>query len=232
MGREWFDEVATRPGGYPGSYASWVDGPNGQAYFDERVLVEAPDCTDVLDCGCGDGTFTLRVAKAARHVVGVDFSSNMIETARRCAQANAVMNVTFLVSHAREPHLFAKGLFDLAYSRRGPHILAVVPEFVRPGGLLMAIHPEDASKTASYVEQIVAADLEPISCHRFDDRLHFPTLDDLAEHLSRQPGMPDLRTVEHRVLLLEKARECATLDGDFVIPRSYLTWVARKPTPS
>ncbi len=231
MGREWFDEVATRPGGYTGSYASWVDGPNGQAFFDERVFGEAPDCTDVLDCGCGDGTFTLRVAKATRHVVGVDFSGNMIETARRCAQANAVTNVTFLVSHAREPRLFAKEQFDLAYSRRGPHILAVVPEFVRPGGLLMAIHPEDASP-ASYMEQIVAAGLEPVSCDHYDDRLHFPTLDDVAEHLSRQPGMPDLRTVEHRVLLLDKAKEYATLDGDFVIPRSYLTWVARKPTQS
>ncbi len=231
MGREWFDEVATRPGGYTGSYAFWVEGPGGQASFDERVLKEARDCTDVLDCGCGDGTFTLRVAKTARHVVGVDFSSKMIETARRCAQANAVANVTFVLSHAREPHLFAKGRFDLAYSRRGPHILAVVPEFVRQGRLLMAIHPEDASP-ASYVEQIVAAGLEYVSCHRYDDRLHFPTLNDLAEYLSRQPGMLDLRTVEHRVLLLEKAREYATLNDDFVIPRSYLMWVARKPTPS
>ncbi len=192
MGREWFDEVATRPGGYTGSHAFWVEGPNGQARFDKRVLTEARDCIDALDCGCGDGTFTLRVAKATRHVVGVDFSSKMIETARRCAQADAVTNVTFLVSHAREPQLFEKGRFDLAYSRRGPHILAVVPEFVRPGGLLMAIHPEDASP-ASYEEQIVAAGLKPVSCHSYDDRLHFPTLDDLAPGRPRGASQPATR---------------------------------------
>ena len=74
MGREWFEEVAARPGSYARDWASWVDGPDGQAYFDSQVLMTATKRSAVLDCGCGDGAFTVQVAKKAARVIGVDFS--------------------------------------------------------------------------------------------------------------------------------------------------------------
>jgi len=230
MGREWFEEVAARPGSYARDWACWVDGLDGQAFFDAQVLTASTSARAVLDCGCGDGAFTVQVAKKASHIVGGDFSSRMVANARRHAQVSAVENVTFLVSHARTPNLFPTGYFDLAYSRRGPHILTTVPEYVRPGGLSMAIHPEDISPDC-YGEQIAAAGLECITSERFADSLHFPTLEDLARFLSRQPGQPDMRVEAYRTLLLEVATEYLSPAGDYVVPRTYLVWAARKPAP-
>ena len=49
----------------------------------------------VLDLGCGPGVLTPYLAKAADHVVGLDFSENAIATARRrCAD---LPNVSFIV---------------------------------------------------------------------------------------------------------------------------------------
>lgn len=104
----------------------------------------------------------------------------------------------------------------------------VIPALVRPGGLLMAIHPEDVS-AAHYAEQVVSAGLEVISSERVDDIVHCPTLDDFAEYISRQPGMPDVRVPEQRSLLMAKAQEYGTPAGDFAIPRPYVIWAARRP---
>lgn len=227
MGREWFNEIARRPGGYSIYWNYWVEGPNAQAIFDSRVLAAVPSHPEVLDCGCGDGTFTLEVAKQARRVVGVDYAENMIDEARNAAKTQGVINVTFLVSHARSENLFSHNRFDLAYSRRGPHIHTVVPNFVRPGGLLMGIHPEDM-QARDFARQLKDAGLHVVSSQRFDDRFHFPTREDLAGYLSRQPGSPDLRQPEHRELLMEQAGACSSPVGDYVVHRPYLVWVASR----
>jgi SAM-dependent methyltransferase len=226
MGREWFNEIARRPGGYSIYWKYWVEGPSAQAIFERRVLSAIASHPDVLDCGCGDGSFTLVVAKRVRRVVGVDFAENMIDEAWRAAEEEHLRNVTFILSEARSEELSSKGSFDLAYTRRGPHIHTVVPKFVRPGGLLMGIHPEE-TQAQDFAHQLRKASLQDITCERFDDGFHFPTLEDLAGYLSRQPGNPDLRQPEHRELLMRNADAFSRPSGDYVVHRPYLVWVAR-----
>lgn len=229
MGRDWFNEVACRPGGYSIYWNFWVEGPNGQAHFDNIVLTKVLDYPEVLDCGCGDGTFTLEVAKRAKRVVGIDYAENMIESARKAAETQGMVNMAFVHAHVRREDVFAGRSFDLAYTRRGPHIHTVVPQFVRSGGLLMGIHPEDLS-AEEFSRQLSDAGLEIASCERFDDHFHFPTIEDLAGYLSRQPGMSDLRRPEHRDLLMKEAEDSVSKDGDYVIHRPYVVWVATKKT--
>jgi SAM-dependent methyltransferase len=226
MGREWFNEIARRPGGYSIYWDCWVEGQNAQAIFDSKILAARESHLEVLDCGFGDGTFTLEVAMRAKRVVGVDYAENMIEEARKAAEERAVTNVTFIVSHARNENLFPRHSFDFAYTRRGPHIHTVVPEFVRPGGLLAGIHPEE-TEAQDFARQLREAGLQDITCERFADRFHFPTLEDLAGYLSRQPGNLDLRQPEHRELLMRNADAFSRPSGDYVVQRPNLVWVAR-----
>ncbi len=174
MTREWYNEVAARPDGYAQTWTCWVEGSDAQKVFDENLLAASHGC-DVLDCGCGDAAFTVRLAKVARRIVGVDYAEAMIANARRTAANAGISNIAFVCCHAREYNPSPPQSFDLAFTRRGPMILGHVPELVRTGGTLMGIHPLDQSAA------------------------------DFAAFLSRQPGMPDIRGAEHRELLMEKA---------------------------
>lgn len=230
MGRDWYNEVAARPGGYSVSWPRDVEGPNAQAIFDELVLKHAGGLT-VLDCGCGDGAFTVRVAEIAERVVALDFAEKMLDRAREEAAKRGARNIEFVLSHARVGNPLPKHAFDLAYSRRGPQIVEVVPELVRPDGLLLAIHPvNEEIRPEIYAAKITQSGLTVEFYEVFNDLYRFHTLEDLAKYLSRQPGMPDLRIRAHRGLLEQKAQEFAAGE-DYVIPLVYLVWIARTGLP-
>ena len=227
-GQSWSDDVAARPDGYAQTWTQWIEGPDAQAQFDALVLAHSPG-REVLDCGCGDGTFTLRVAGAARQVTGLDFSAGMLALARQHAAQRGVQNVAFVQSHARQEVPLPADSFDVAYSRRGPNITEVVPGLVRKEGVLMGLHPLlDASAEARYAEGLRHSGLKVERFDGLDDVLHFPTLPDLAGYLNRFPGMPDVRQPEHRALLLEEAARRAQPDGSYAEHVHYLLWVARK----
>jgi SAM-dependent methyltransferase len=52
----------------------------------------------VLDVGCGTGVYTIRVAKEAKHVTGVDISKEMLEILEQDAAANGCDNLDILIS--------------------------------------------------------------------------------------------------------------------------------------
>ncbi|PSO48632.1 MAG: 23S rRNA (uracil(1939)-C(5))-methyltransferase RlmD [Cyanobacteria bacterium SW_9_44_58] len=53
----------------------------------------------VVDAYCGVGTFTLPLARQARHVIGIESQTSAIAQARRSAQRNQIDNVTFHVGN-------------------------------------------------------------------------------------------------------------------------------------
>lgn len=228
-GRAWSDAVARRPGGYDVTWTHTVEGPDAQARFDALVLAAAPGAR-VLDLGCGDAAFTVRIARVAAHVTGVDFSEGMLALARERAGRAGAANVEFLLGHARTEADLPRGAFDLAYSRRGPNITVTVPDAVRPGGTLLGLHPlDDASGEARYAAGLAASGLEVVRFEGLEDRLRFPTLADLAGYLQRSPGMPDLRRPEHREELEARAAELARPDGGYAKRVRFLLWEARVP---
>ncbi|ULH16117.1 class I SAM-dependent methyltransferase [Deinococcus sp. KNUC1210] len=227
-GSAWSDDVAARPGGYTQTWTQQTQGPDAQAQFDALVLEQATQ-RRVLDCGCGDGAFTLRVAGVARHVTGLDFSAGMLELAQRHAAQQRTENVAFVQSHARRDVPLSADTFDLAYSRRGPNITGIVPALVRRGGTLLGLHPlPDASAEARYAQGLRHSGLKVQRFEGIDDVLHFPTLQDLAGYLNRFPGMPDVRQPEHRALLRQEAAARLQPGGSYAEHVHYLLWVAQK----
>jgi ubiquinone/menaquinone biosynthesis C-methylase UbiE len=56
--------------------------------------------TDAVDLCCGDGLFTIPLARMARHVVAIDLDPEMVELARVRATAAGVTNCAFIVGDA------------------------------------------------------------------------------------------------------------------------------------
>ena len=227
-GRTWSDDLARRPGGYAQTWDQWVEGPDAQAQFDALVLEQAAGQT-VLDCGCGDGQFTVQVAHTARQITGLDYSAGLLAHAERNAAQAGISNISFVLGHARQEVSLQPETFDLAYSRRGPNISLVIPTCVRRGGLLLGLHPlSDASQAMRYSDSLRESNLELLHLEGIDDTLRFPTLDDLAGFLNRTPGMPDVRQPEHSGLLMEQAAALAHRGGGYAKRVHYLLWMARR----
>jgi SAM-dependent methyltransferase len=74
----------------------------------------------VLDIGCGTGQTTRDAARtaAAGSAVGLDLSSQMLDYARRRADAEGVANASFVQADA-QIHPFEPETFDIAISRTG-----------------------------------------------------------------------------------------------------------------
>ena len=55
---------------------------------------------DVIDLCCGDGWFTLQIAKVARHVSAIDIDPNLLEVARHRLLESKVANCKFIAGDA------------------------------------------------------------------------------------------------------------------------------------
>jgi SAM-dependent methyltransferase len=65
-------------------------------------LVDMKAGMDVVDLCCGDGWFTLAIAKIARSVIAVDIDNDLIEKARTRLVENGRTNFTFVAGDAYE----------------------------------------------------------------------------------------------------------------------------------
>lgn len=119
-----------------------LDGSDGEYEFDHEIFNRVRH-KKVLDVGCGPGEFTLRVARNAKSVTGIDASKIALEFAARNLARSGFGNVTFRHGNARKL-LFPGNSFDLVYSRRGPaseskQTLREVLRVLRKGGIFMEI---------------------------------------------------------------------------------------------
>ena len=98
----------------------------------------------VLDFGCGPGTISVGLAKAAHpgELHGLDVDEQTIEMARSVAESQGVTNATFQVGDARAMP-FDDGYFDVAHCHNllmhvleTQDVLAEVKRVLKPGGLI------------------------------------------------------------------------------------------------
>ncbi len=76
----------------------------------------------VLDIGCGGGGKAIALSKRVASVTGIDFSKEMIASARESARAFQTENVTFLcVDWRKEGSSFA-GKYDLVFAHTTPAV--------------------------------------------------------------------------------------------------------------
>ena len=80
------------------------------------------DFTDVLDIGCGTGTYSLCFSDKVRSIEGVDVSRKMIDAADRKAESMAIRNSRFTVLDWETADVGRLGRFPLTIAHMTPAI--------------------------------------------------------------------------------------------------------------
>lgn len=102
-------------------YKQWAKNYDSNSRFNIMTEMEkdliipilAPRKNEViLDIGCGTGRFSIPLAKKCRRIVGIDFSGEMIETAKR--NAKNTKNIEFRKVDASGKFPFPDNSFDKA----------------------------------------------------------------------------------------------------------------------
>ena len=120
-----------------------------QQIVEDEICRLLPEGETLLDVGCGDGHSSLRFARLARSLVGVDFIERFVERAREKSKSEQVGNSTFVQGSALDlSSVRARfGLFGAAISIRclinltdkdaQLRALREIAACVRPGGLYL-----------------------------------------------------------------------------------------------
>ena len=146
--------------------ASWYDlwfGPtlhHGRLVAIERMGIKSDD--RILEVGVGTGINTALYPRDC-HVIGIDFSSQMLDKARERVRQKGLRHVRLLEMDAT--HLtFADDSFDIVYA---PYLISVVPDPVqvtremrrvcKPGGKIIILnHFRSANPILSRLERAIS----------------------------------------------------------------------------
>jgi phosphatidylethanolamine/phosphatidyl-N-methylethanolamine N-methyltransferase len=146
----------------------WIFGPTlhpGRLQAIQRMGIESTD--SVLEVGVGTGiNLALYPSKSA--VIGVDFSSSMLDKARERVTKKGMTNVRLFEMDAAELK-FADDSFDIVYA---PYLISVVPDPVRvaaemrrvcrPGGRIIFLnHFRSPNLVLSWIERLIS----PLTIH-------------------------------------------------------------------
>src|SRR5438093_2195231 len=106
--REYWEKVYALPENYMVE-AAVTEGNDGEDEFDAKMLNTCVGKV-VLDVGCGDGLFTIKMAERAIEVVGVDFSRVAISEARKNLSKSGQKNLRFELANAESLHFSERNL--------------------------------------------------------------------------------------------------------------------------
>jgi len=120
------------------------------AHTDQQVLgrlveiAKPQEDWHVLDIGTGTGHTALALAPHVRKVLGLDLTEGMLVEARKLADAQDAVNVSFQVADVHHLSRTLDGSFDLVTCRRAAHhfsdinrALNEMARTLRPGGMLL-----------------------------------------------------------------------------------------------
>lgn len=138
--QKFYDKVAKKFGGYKSEAIHETSFPdrNPEEIFLEQFVKYGGENKIVLDIGCADGRFTLKVAEKFHKIFGIDVSSEMLARAKQFQKEKKISNVVFQEADA-EKLPFQDKYFDLAYSRRGPSPYAEITRVIKQSGYYLEI---------------------------------------------------------------------------------------------
>jgi SAM-dependent methyltransferase len=84
----------------------------------------------VLDVACGTGSLTFLIAAKTQHVVGIDKSGAMINTANKTRQKQSITNVEFLQADATKALPFKQNEFDTVLISMGLHQFPIASAYL------------------------------------------------------------------------------------------------------
>ena len=244
--REYWEKVYALPENYIVE-AALTEGNDGEDEFDAKML-NASVGKVVLDVGCGDGPFTIRMAERAKEVVGVDFSRVAISEARKNLSNSGQKNLRFELGNAESLH-FPNETLDLITCRRGPvtdrkSSLREAHRVLKRHGILMEITIGERDKENLITifgrgqmlgsERVVAlkerllreAGFENLQIKEYIATEIFPTIKDLTIRLKDSPIIPDFDPIKDKMFLEEIEETCKSSQG-IETPTHRVTIIAR-----
>jgi 2-polyprenyl-3-methyl-5-hydroxy-6-metoxy-1,4-benzoquinol methylase len=115
----------------------------GNNHYHSFLLRHLPvDCADVLEIGCGKGTFSKALANRAHHVLAIDLSAEMIRVAR--SRSLQFPQIEFEVADVMTRE-FSPETFDCIATIATLHhlptsvVLRKLKDALRPGGVLLVL---------------------------------------------------------------------------------------------
>jgi SAM-dependent methyltransferase len=212
-----------------------LDGSDGEEEFD-RELRNRTVRKIVLDEGCGSGVFTLKIAKRASFVRGIDTSTTALRLAARNLKRSRLLNVYFRLADAR--HLpFPENSFDVVCSRRGPGSEGIPTLFeayrvLKKNGVFMEITIGERDKqniarifgrgqmlhmrsqvSATKREMMEKAGFTRVVTRDYLATEVFKGMPDLLARLQSAPIIPSFDPRKDRVFLDRLRKECTTSRG-------------------
>ncbi|MEJ6951789.1 class I SAM-dependent methyltransferase [Natronospora cellulosivora (SeqCode)] len=213
MSMDWYDMIAKRNGGYKSDAICTVEGESGEDEFEKRLIEMLPNYESVLDVGCGHGEFTLKMAKYANKIIGMDNSKELLKIAESLLkEADDINNVKFIEAYTKDENglPFEEEQFDLIYNRRGPLSIYNHIRLLRRGGRIFSIHPAGLEKAK---ERLINGGFVDIKIEIFDKAyIYYPNEIEFAKGLTATPGNPDYTLEENRDELKKLVKE-KTVDG-------------------
>jgi len=226
MSVEWYDMIAKRNGGYKSDAVFTIEGLSGETVFEEQLKSMLPHFETVLDAGCGDGVFTLRMAKYAARIIGFDNSVELLKIADSLKAQVQAENMQFVYGTTRSELPFEDGQFDLVFTRRGPTSILNHSRILRSGGTIFGIHSAEKRKVLERIERNGFVDAE---IEMFDDALIvFPDSREFAKYLSASHGNPDYTSTEHKEEL-DRLVSDHFQNGRLTLKEWRYIWKAKKP---
>lgn len=117
-GKDFWNRVGSKIG-YDHSHIKYSNTTEtGENKFKEIILERSRD-SEILDIGCADGAFTLKISPHARRITGIDNSVEMIKKAQENKKSSKIENVVFELMDVNDMK-FDDNNFDVVFSRRGP----------------------------------------------------------------------------------------------------------------
>jgi 2-polyprenyl-3-methyl-5-hydroxy-6-metoxy-1,4-benzoquinol methylase len=111
------------------------------AWYQARLLRALPeDLNEVLEVGCGAGSFAARLAARARHVEAIDRAPHMVAVARELVPANVDVRVEDISTMRLTPaHYDAVTSISVLHHVELTQVLPRLAEALRPRGRLVAV---------------------------------------------------------------------------------------------
>ena len=226
-----------------------LDGSDGEEEFDKELRNRTVGKI-VLDIGCGSGKFTLKIARKAKRVMGIDISTIGLAQARRNMTRTRLRNADFRLADASRLPSSASS-FDVVYSRRGPgsetvRNLSEAYRVLRKNGIFMQIEIGERDKqnlarivgrgqmlhVKSQVSDIKKKMLDKVGFSKVVTRDYVGTevfrgMLDLMVRLQSAPIIPSFDPRKDRKKLRRVQKECMT-DRGIETPVHRVVLVARK----
>ncbi len=142
----------------------------------------------VLDLGCGDGTWSVLLARLGAYVTGLDVSPKAVELAKARADLNEVSDRCEFVCAPVETASLRRDEFDIVWGQAFLHhllddldrVLSNVIQAARPGGRLIFVEPLNLNQSLRRLRLLIPVSMDATPDERPLERAD---LDVLQRHL-------------------------------------------------